>query len=307
MELSQYNSYNSSFRKKFIYRLGGSTGFFSEYNNMVLAMHYCLINQLQFVLESEGANFSIKDGWNDFYRPFCYEIKNKWLRRFNYRNKPAYKNRYEWACFNLYKRIHPNTILMYSLFDTIRGMKNDRTYSIPEVGLFGSLLDNCREIHKMIWRYNEPTEKRISALIHNLHLPKRYVGIHIRLGDKNEEAKLFDPIEYMELARRFSDEKEVFVLTDDYRAIISLKQSYPDYRFYTLCMENEMGYSLSGLMKKSKSEQMESYFRLWASMDVLEQSILFVGTYSANPGMNMGFRLAENQIKCLDYENWILW
>ena len=307
MELSQYNRLNSSFRKRFVYRLGGSTGFFSEYNNMVLAIHYCLINHLQFVLESEGANFSTGVGWNEFFRPFCKEIKNKWLRRFNFRTKPVYTNRYEWICFNLYKRIHPNTVLMYSLFDIIREMKTDKIYTVAEIGLSGSLLDNCTKIHHMIWRYNEPTEKRIGALIYALNMPERYVGIHIRLGDKKEEALLYRPIDYIEHVQKYSDEKDVFVLTDDYRAIISLKKDYPEYHFFTLCMENERGYDLNALLKRPKSEQIESYLRLWASMDVLEQSILFVGTYSANPGMNMGFRLAENQIKCLDYEKWTLW
>lgn len=307
MELSQYSSFNSSFRKRFIYRLGGSTGFFSEYNNMVLAIHYCLVNHIQFVLESEGANFSRGDGWNEFFLPFCKEIKNKWLRRFNHRIKPVYKNRFEWICFNLYKRIHPNTLFMYSLFDAIREEKREEVFMIPEVGLSGSLLDNCRKIHQMIWRYNEYSENRVNALIHSLHMPKRFVGIHIRLGDKGIETVLYKPVEYMKHVQRFSDEKNVFVLTDDYRAIIALKQDYPDYRFYTLCKENEKGYNLSELLERPKFEQIESYFRLWASMDVLERSILFVGTYSANPGMNMGFRLEEKQIKCLDYDKWVLW
>ena len=98
MELYRYQCFNSSLRYRFIYRLGGSTGFFSEYNNMVLAIHYCLINKIQFVLESEDANFSSGEGWREFFLPFCKEIKNKWLHKYNYRIKPVYHNRFVIMC-----------------------------------------------------------------------------------------------------------------------------------------------------------------------------------------------------------------
>lgn len=307
MKLSDYTKYNSSFRLRFIYRLGGSTGFFSEYNNMVLAIHYCLVHRIQFVLESEGALFSSGEGWNEFFLPFCDEVKNKWLSRFNYRVKPAYKNRIEWFCFNVYKRIHLKTMYMYSLFETIRRVNIHAKYEISELGLSGTLLDNCKEIHQMIWKYNDKTKKIIEAIIQSLRLPDYYLGFHIRLGDKYEETRLFCPEDYMRHARLFSEEKNVFVLTDDHRAICTLRELYPDCVFYSLCKQDETGYNLNALLKKSKSDQIQSYYRLWASMDVLERSLLFIGTYSANPGMNMGFRMEDSKIKCLDFENWQLW
>lgn len=307
MELSAYSHYNSSFRSKFIYRLGGSTGFFSEYNNMVLAIHYCIVNRIQFVLESEEANFSYNAGWIDFFLPFCKEIKSYWLRKFNYRRKPVYKNRYERICFNLFKLLHPSYIYMYTLFGAIRKVNPQERFIIPELGLSGTLLENCREIHQMIWRYNESTSIRIHELISGVQLPEQYVGIHIRLGDKIEEAELYSPIDYVEKAKQFSSLKSYFVLTDDYRAIINLTSSYPDISFYTLCHQEERGYHFQDLMSQSVFEKTQSFYRLWASMDILGQSVLFVGTYSANPGMNIGFRLEKNRIKCLDYNDWQLW
>lgn len=307
MNLRDYNSYNSSFKKKFIYRLGGFTGFFSEYNNMVLAMHYCLLNHIQFILESENANFSSGEGWNEFFMPFCPEKSNKWLRKFNHRIKPPYKNRYERVAFNLYKRMHPNYTYMYTLFDTVRKMGVYDEYDIKEVGLCGSLLDNCAEIHKMIWNYNDKTSKEIDTIAKNLAMPTEYIGMHIRQGDKRSEAELQSPEKYMEHAKKFSGLKDVFVLTDDFRVIIRLKELYPDYRFYTLCQESEDGYDFAKLRNSSQQERKNSYMRLWASMDILEKSDVFVGTYSANPGMNMGFRMDTQKIKCIDYEDWQLW
>lgn len=307
MILQEYNHLNSSFKKKFIYRLGGFTGFFSEYNNMVLAMHYCLVNHIQFILESENANFTSGEGWNEFFMPFCAEIRNKWLRKFNHRIKPPYKNKCERIAFNLYKRLHPDFIYMYTLFDTMRKTKVYDEYDIKEVGLCGNLLENCAEIHKMIWRYNEDTSKEINRIVHYLSMPSEFIGMHIRQGDKSSEAELQLPEKYMEHARQFSDLRNVFVLTDDYKVIIRLKELYPGYSFYTLCQEYEDGYDFVKLRNSTQLEIKSSYLRLWASMDILEKSAVFVGTYSANPGMNMGFRMKADRIKCIDYENWQLW
>lgn len=307
MDLLTYQEYNKSFKTKFIYRLGGCTGFFSEYNNMVLAIHYCIVNRIQFVLESENANFSSGKGWTEFFMPFCHEQKNRWLRRFNHRIKPVYKNRKEWFCFNVYKRFHPSYTYMYSLFSAIRDVDINRRYIVEELGLNGTLLENCSAIHRMIWKYNEGTSFKIFQLINNLHLPDKYVGMHIRLGDKDTETQLLSPNQYMEKVQQHSLLRDVFVLTDDYRAILDLEKSHPTYRFYTLCGEDEKGYDFPKLISRSREEQTQSYLRLWASMEILEHSSLFVGTYSANPGMNMGFRMEKEKIHCLDYDEWQLW
>lgn len=307
MDIVGYQEVNESFKTKFIYRLGGWTGFFSEYNNMVLAMHFCLVNHIQFVLESEGANFSSGKGWTEFFLPFSKEIANPLLKKYNHRIKPTYSDRLDWCAFNIYKRIHPRQIYMYSLFKKIREIDASAVYCVPELGLKGSLLENCSEIHKMIWRYNYNTEIRIRTIIDQANLPSSYIGLHIRQGDKCTESQVYEPGEYMRHALKFSSEKKVFVLTDDYNAIIELQRLYPEYEFFTFCNPSETGYDYQKLKRMSISELLDSFIRLWASMDVLEKSILFVGTYSANPGMNMGFRMCADNIKCLDFQDWQLW
>ena len=307
MQLADYTAYNSSFRKKFIYRLGGCTGFFSEYNNMILAIHYCIVNRIQFVLESESANFSSGKGWEEFFLPFCKEKKGKWLKRFNHRRKPAYADRREWFCFNVYKELHPHYIYMYTLFNAIRRADAKKTYCIPELGLKGTLLENCSAIHSMIWRYNEPTAREMARLTAIPGLPQKYIGIHIRQGDKTEESSIYSPRDYMEVARAHSDIKDAFVLTDDYSVIETLEKDFPDYSFFTLCQPDETGYSYGKLLNMPIRKQRESYLRLWASMDIMAASDFFIGTYSANPGMNMGFRMPAEKIRCLDFDEWRVW
>ena len=93
LNVKDYNKLNNSFKKKLVFRIGESAGFFSEYNNMVLAMHYCLVNRIRFILNSKDANFSIHKGWEDFFKPFCKEYNYSLFQIYNLRFfKPTYKS-----------------------------------------------------------------------------------------------------------------------------------------------------------------------------------------------------------------------
>ena len=42
INLAEYQKLNNSFRNELIFHVGATSGFYSEFNNMVLAMIYCL-------------------------------------------------------------------------------------------------------------------------------------------------------------------------------------------------------------------------------------------------------------------------
>ena len=72
MDPAVYQPINSSFKEKLVFRLGIDAGFFSEFNNMILAMAWCLENEVQFVLSSRHAWFDER-GWSAWFRPFVKE------------------------------------------------------------------------------------------------------------------------------------------------------------------------------------------------------------------------------------------
>lgn len=66
--IQKYKEVNDSFSYwKLIFHLGCDSGFYSEFNNMVLAMIYCLKSQIRFSMYSADANFGYKDGWQDYF------------------------------------------------------------------------------------------------------------------------------------------------------------------------------------------------------------------------------------------------
>lgn len=309
MTIAEYQKYNNQFREKYIYRLGGWTGFFSEYNNMVLAIFYCIVNRKQFVLQSRNANFSSGKGWTEFFLPFCDEVWDEYLERYNYREKPSYQSQWDKILSPLYRLTHFNYYYTYEFFDNMREifLSPDTIYNIPELSLHGSLQECCSTIHQAIWNYNTETKQTIETLIAKLHMPSIYASVHIRQGDKKNEADLYDATCYMHMLQKHSPIEKLFVLTDDYNVIKTLRLNYPSYAFYTLCQEDETGYDFEILSKMEDASKRAALLRLWASMDVMQNSHFFVGTYSANPGMNMGFRMSACKMAGLDYDQWQVW
>lgn len=70
----KYNKINESYNEVCIY-LGIGTGFFSEFNNLILAILYCLVNKIKFKLYLVNAKgFPNNKGFEEFFMPFCKEL-----------------------------------------------------------------------------------------------------------------------------------------------------------------------------------------------------------------------------------------
>jgi len=307
-KLKSYCSLNNSFTKSFVYHIGYNAGFFSEYNNMILAMVYCLENKLKFTLYSKDANFRIKDGWSDYFQLFCDEKKNPLHSIFNVRAERRFKSQILNSIFFLlaksFSQTIPNQLLTFELWNKVRTLPANKIYSFKEINLNGNLREICYELVKMTWNYNSPTDIQIKELIQSLSLPEEYVGFHIRGGDKFIEAPLLEVNLYMEKASSLTTIKKAFVLTDDYTVIELLKQNYPDWEFFTLCKENERGYFHQNLKKESIDSKKEKFIKLFASMDILANSQIFIGTFSSNPGIYLGMRMEKEKIYSLDIPEW---
>lgn len=277
---------------------------------MILGMLYCLRKRIRFSLYSSDANFAYLKGWTDYFIPFCEEsgnILHHWLNR---RPNPRFKNlllRGVDHCLSLaFRRISRNRLTLTDLWDEIR--KQDLgSFEMPELGLTGDLRAACQKLIQYTWRYNAETQRIVSDHIASLRLPMHYVGFHIRGGDKFVEARLQDVDVYIQKMCGLSSLREAFVLTDDYRVIELLERTYPDWTFYTLCAPEERGYFHQKFKKQSKEIIRAQHLRLFASMDILASSELFVGTFSSNPGMYLGMRMERDKTYSVDVPEWVIW
>jgi hypothetical protein len=300
--LNSYSQLNQSFRKKkLVYRLGQVAGFFSEYNNMILAMLYCLENQIRFVLASKDATFRYHRGWADYFQPFCRE---DWLpyQRHNPRVTTVSKARDPRTI--LHHLLRPRTFLTYELWDAFRDKgREQKHFYIPALGIDGDLLEACRVLVRLTWKYNAATQAVVDRIMAGVQLPEDYIGLHIRSGDKSRETALLHVREYVEKARSLSPLRTFFVLTDDYGMIEEMHDCYPDVAIHTLCRPDERGYVHETFCRQDKILRREALWKLFASVELLGRAQFFIGTYTANPGMFLGMRMPKGRCISLDADN----
>ena len=332
MDLNDYQRLNKSFSKKLIFHLGTGSGFFSEYNNMLKAMAYCLQNKIQFVLYSVDATFAYNKGWQDFFNPFTDEVVESFHSEYNKRFltrsitrsfiryvrgilvtikfKKTYGHLLQYSLFYREPQIvkdlkaeHNFNYFTYDLWSSFKEMDVSKRIEIS--GIFkGTIFDLMKLLDNLIWRFNDETAVEVENIMTNLNLPSNYFGMQIRGGDKFMENSLLDyKLYFQTLIRKkksFADTNSVFVLTDDYRIIENINAVFPQFEIFTLCMPEEKGYFNEAFKSETEQDRKSKIIRLFASIQILANSTFFIGTESANPGKYLKLRLRKNRFYSLD-------
>ena len=300
----KYNKINESYNEVCIY-LGIGTGFFSEFNNLILAILYCLVNKIKFKLYLVNAKgFPNNKGFEDFFMPFCkeliYDADTEFNNIFNFpKNEvevllPIMKYKYGISYFT--------TDIFYNM--RYNDFRNSH-FIIKELGIDGDIYNAFGIIAKNIFRFNNETKKEIYKLINNLNLPKKYIGFHIRAGDKITEAELIKPEKYIESLKKHSDIKDIFISTDDYFVVEKLKNQYGSkYNIYTLTNKKELGYNQYDFEMSNKKEKYNHLIEFFASIEILLNSELCFGSYTSNPSIFFGAVLGKEkfiEVNSLDF------
>ena len=249
--LEKYRILNNSFKKKLVFNLGVDAGFFSEINNMVLAMLYCLDQKISISLYSSNANFKVEKGWDDYFISFCTEDINFNHSKFNRRMPVNRSIQHENLIYKIFinnfvnrgknvvdlikesfvKQLYFNSTgrfnyFTHDLWDSFRNFKFQKHwFNIPELGIDGDIQHASAILIKMIWNYNEKTKIEIVSATSDIKLPDEYIGFHIRRGDKFIEYEVQELNTYIEKAEALSSLRTAFVLTDDYIIFRELKKN----------------------------------------------------------------------------------
>lgn len=315
--LRTYRDLNNGFSKKLVFHFGVDSGFFSEYNNMLLAMLYCLKHRIKFVLYAEHTQFGLDNGWNDFFQPFPSVNTHRINKDYNLRpyiveqSKEAKLQKlikYK-GIVTAYKTLYGIDYLTQDLWAHHRDPAfAHEVFDVPALGLHRATLLEATELFiRHFWRYNERSAAVVAAFAASVPLPAQYVSLHVRAGDKTTEIQAFDFSEYMGRAAQFSANQQAFVLTDDYTVVEQLRLQYPAWAFHTLCEPTERGYFQGSFVRQDKAHKYRHHLRLFAELDLAAASTKFIGTYSSNVGMFMGMRTGEAHCAGVDFPQWVLW
>ena len=302
IEIETYRRINEAFPEKLAYHLGSRSGFFAEYVNMLQGIVYCLQNNIQFQLYSKDANFATKDGWTDFFEPFCLEQTSPLHQAFNPRF-PTPKLRFQLrkAGAPVVKMLCGCHYLTYEIWSDMNANRFDTSQiSLDAVGEKGSAIDVFRKVCTMTWRLTTSIRKQIESIQQQLALPKTYGAIHIRSGDKVKEVKPFAHNTYIEKLQDVANIKDVLVLTDDYNNFLKLIHDYPEINFYTLEREHQSGYHHRVNKRRSSSEKQLDYITFLAGIETAAAAKTYVGTYSSSVSTFLRLRMNENTCHAVD-------
>lgn len=299
-----YKYLNEKNDRKFIHHFGTGNGFYSELNSLLFSVLFCLQNKLRLELYSKDAYFTFGNGWNEFFESFCPEFKNDFIGRKIARdyissNRPG-KN----ICY-LYKFLTNNILLNDTYWYCRSGWFEHNHFYIPELEIDGDLRQAMKVIIPIVYRFNLEYKTIIQKEKDKIGLPNEYIGLHVRAGDKKTERELIIPQNYLETAKKTTKCKHVFLSTDDYRIYEQLRDTNPDYIFYTTTSPEEKGYDQNVAVHSSNGHIRRNLIELFTSIDIFLHSKLFVGTYSSNPGLFIGMQIDDRMVG-MDYDRWLI-
>ncbi|MCQ2301571.1 MAG: hypothetical protein MJZ94_02965 [Bacteroidales bacterium] len=285
-------------KQKLIFHVGHSVGFYSELNNMILAILYCQRHNIDFELYSKDANFGQGKGWTDFFLPFCKETKWDGHHYINqrYENPKGGKRK---LLMDFYKFTHPHTYLTPDLWNDFRHI--DLTeMSSKEVR------DATKPIVNEIYRFNKQTQAEIEDLMNSINIDEPYIGFHIRGGDKCTETNLLNVNAYIDKAESLTTLRKAFVSSDDYRNIELIRELYPYWSFVTLTEEDSHGYQQNKYNISSADKKHHNLINMFASMEYLRKAELTFCTFSSNVGLFLGMCMGDKAIG-VDFKKWMIW
>jgi len=307
--LQQYQNNNNSYKRTLVFHFGAFAGFYSEYINMLKAIAYCLVHKIRFVIYSKDSVLCPNNGWTDFFEPFCDEVTDEFHHTLNKRTP---RKDTQTAFFSVFLKRKIKVLLgkqgvapvSWSFYDTILRNRlykiryrfsyftydlwNDFVHITPSskitVGdLFqGSYYELMYNLDKIIWHYNLATENAIREMVQSLSLPKVYLAMHIRKGDKEREATVFGWESYVYEASK-QDCNNWFIFTDDYSVVENIRNYEKGICIYTLCSPLERGYVHESLISADATEKNNRILRMFAAVDICKVSVCFIGTKTSNP------------------------
>lgn len=288
---AQYNKENTSYKHKYLYRVGADGGFYSEIDAMMEAMLYCHENQLRFVLCSDYANFSGGgNGWEEFFVPFTdmdHHRLNKIVNRRYGRNHLCARI-LEGMLIGVLKLQSGAKYVTSELFFEycMNPFYQKETKKWDLFGIDGQAYYEFSKIRKLAMRYNDKTLDEINSVISEVDLSGPFMSVQIRGGDKNTEAiRLFtcEDVAYSVRLYNTDNIEKLFVFTDDYKNVEKIRQLLPEMKIFTTATLQDSGYDNTSFNSAPWEYRRNKLIRLFAAVEICIMSNFHVLDPTANP------------------------
>lgn len=322
MNIESFITYNKSCKKKLVFVWGGGGSFFSEYNNMILAIVFCFEHKIQFAMYNKKEHFI---QWNDLFVSFCDkctdDIHDKYNYRFIEKNKstisfriflysillaikhhninrirPYYCHFFENKTLRKLKEEYHFNYFTYDVWFDIRNQDLDEQICVD--GIFkGTRRELCREISRIIWCFNSNAQSDIQNITNKYSVDRHFVGLHIRRGDKWIESPLVPIENYMKHIVN-DTYKDLFVMSDDYSTVETIMKTYPNYNITTFESPKSLGWSVDIHYSLSQKEWYSTLIPFLASIEIMKKADVILCTISSGIGLYLDLMCHNKVINC---------
>ena len=293
-------------------------GFFSELNYMFLAILHCRLRGTRFVLLSKYAPVFHTDGWRDFFEPFCPEV-DSWALHLLDSRPLASEGGVTARLRGLDRRLrrllltkivrplfYPHIEVVSENWHALRTMRQQTAFTLSVDGVQRrcGLRQVLAVINREVWRYNVETAAAISASVVKLALPTPYAALHIRRGDKWDEADPVDELTYVERLEAVTSLQDVYVATDDHRCVEAVCRLRPRWRVFALCPPTARGYYPRDFDSQPAEERGRRTLLLLTETEIMKGADVFVGTFSSGIGTYQAIARDRNTYG-VDFDEWL--
>jgi Alpha-(1,6)-fucosyltransferase N- and catalytic domains len=224
-------------------------------------------------------SFVVKNGWTDYFEPFCDIATGAFLDRINRHQFPfAKKLPVVKPVARLWLKCATRPRADYFQFDDLK----IETLGPPIFEPNENYLSARRDLIGLLWTYNAETAREVERIKGEIS-PKNYIGLCIRRGDKIAEYSYVDIYRYVEsISILANDTRTVFVATDDVKTISEISNIMPHYEFISLTENNARGYIHSEFKRLPGDERRRRTIRFFAQLELLRDASLFIGSRTTN-------------------------
>ena len=272
-------------KQTYVYPFGCSktSGFGADYLAFIRGLINCLDRGIGFRLTkiTSPHGFTIKNGYTDYFRPFCEYVTGRFHETIN-RNPLPYQR-----VFPFVKPLARSLLRFtsvpkadYFAFD----MAGD--YGLGESCFFSkgiTYLAKRKQLMRALWVYNDQTTNQVESFKFSISLPQNYIAMCIRRGDKRTEHSYVNLERYYEVISGLNTRyPTIFLATDDYSIVKQTIELFSEYDIITLSENTDKGYVHSEFRNLPARERRYRTVRFLAQLDIMRSAEIFIGSQTTN-------------------------
>ncbi|CAK7042611.1 glycosyl transferase [Bacteroides fragilis] len=290
-------------------------GLFSEILNLALAKSYADFMGMTIIVNTRNWNARIKNGWNDYFLPtlpcincFCTSQvyvtgRKKKIGLRDWFHSPSRVMLHYVLCVanQICQKRNKSFLLNDEIYDKMRS--NDFVCRMPKLDIF----IQYKKILTDLFVFNDDIKRQIDSLKSRIGLPEKYIGVHIRRGDKilTKEMDDIDIEQYIyEIINKSNMSMNIYIATDDHSVISIIQERLHPLGFsiyYNIYVSQE-GFSEKKYNRKRKSDKFIDTLYTLLDVCILMEATFFIGTYSSNLSRIIPCFIDESRCKSLDID-----